>query len=176
MEGSIARRAWLILSLVVLVTLLGAVAANIFLVLLGDWDNHEAELTLAVRVIWVVWGLVAASIVLTRVTVFGWSFRKYFRWDGEGEPPPGTPRPIKAPWYKSAAASFGFTVAIVSITGVAVLVTAILSLLLNPFESQVYGLAVKIVWASWWVLLIILVLIRVTIFGLHRRDSVKEEK
>jgi hypothetical protein len=175
MEGSIVRRAWLILGLVVLVTLIGAVAANLLLVQLGDWENQEAELTLAVRVIWVVWGLVAASIILTRVTVFGWSFRRYFRWDGEGDPPPGAPRPTKAPWYKSAAASFGFTVAIVSITGVAVLVTAAISLLMDPFRSQVYGLVVKIIWGSWWVLLITLVLIRVTIFGVQRRDAVKSE-
>ncbi|MFQ3650078.1 MAG: hypothetical protein SNJ75_07070 [Gemmataceae bacterium] len=174
-DGSIARRAWLILSLVVLVTLIGAVAANVLLVQLGDWENHRGELTLALRVIWVVWGLVAASILLTRVTVFGWSFRRYFRWDGEGDPPPGAPRPIKAPWYKSAAASFGFTVAIVSITGVAVLITATLSLLLDPFQSKVYGLVIRIVWGSWWVLLITLVLIRVTIFGLQRRDAVKSE-
>jgi hypothetical protein len=175
MEGSIVRRAWLILGLVVLVTLIGAVAANLLLVQLGDWENQEAELTLAVRVIWVVWGLVAASIILTRVTVFGWSFRRYFRWDGEGDPPPGAPRPTKAPWYKSAAASFGFTVAIVSITGAAVLVTAAISLLMDPFRSQVYGLVVKIIWGSWWVLLITLVLIRVTIFGVQRRDAVKSE-
>ena len=175
MEGSIARRAWLILSLVVLVTLVGAVAAHVLLVQLGDWENHREELTLAVRIIWVVWGLVAASIILTRVTVFGWSFRRYFRWDGEGELPPGAPRPTKAPWYKSAAASFGFTVAIVSITGVAVLVTAAVSLLMDPLQSQVYGLVVRIIWGSWWVLLITLVLIRITIFGLQRRDAVKSE-
>jgi hypothetical protein len=175
MDGTVARRAWLILGLVVLFTLIGAVAAHILLTFLGDWESHAHELTLTLRVIWVVWGLTAASIILTRVTVFGWSFRHYFRWDGEGDPPPGAPRPTKAPWYKSAAASFGFTVTIVSITGVAVLITAILSLLLDPWVSSVYWLAVKIVWASWWVLLIILVLVRVTIFGLQRRTATMPE-
>ncbi|MGL4551116.1 MAG: hypothetical protein ACRC33_08010, partial [Gemmataceae bacterium] len=109
------------------------------------------------------------------VTVFGWSFRRYFRWDGEGDPPPGAPRPTKAPWYKSPTASFGFTVAIVSVTGAAVIGTVVLYLLMDSVKEDVFWLVVKILWGSWWVVLIALVLARVTIFGIQRRKAVEAE-
>ncbi|NBO92043.1 MAG: hypothetical protein EBV06_06975 [Planctomycetia bacterium] len=172
MDGKTGQRVWLILSLVVLVLLIGALAAYVLIGVLGEWETQANALTLARRIILAVWALTASSIVLTRVTVFGWSFRRYFRWDGEGDPPPGAPRPTRAPWYKSPSASFGFTVAIVSITGAAVSATVILYLLMDWVGWDVFSLVAKILWGSWWVLLIGLVLARVTIFGIQRRNSV----
>src|SRR5688572_27691875 len=131
MEATTGQRVWLILGLVVLVLLGGALMAHGLIGMLGDWENHADGLRVAQRIVWAVWALTAASVLLTRVTIFGWSFRRYFRWEGEGEPPPGAPRPTKAPWYKSPTASFGFTVAIVSVTGSVVIATVVLYLLMD---------------------------------------------
>ncbi|MGL4554305.1 MAG: hypothetical protein ACRC33_24345, partial [Gemmataceae bacterium] len=75
-------RVWLIIGLVVLVLLGGALIAHGLINTLGDWGRHDAELRIAQRIVWAVWALTASSVILTRVTVFGWSFRRYFRWDG----------------------------------------------------------------------------------------------
>jgi hypothetical protein len=175
MDGTTGQRVWLILGLVVLVLLGGALMAHGLIGMLGDWPKHEKELGIAQRIVWAVWALTAASVLLTRVTIFGWSFRRYFRWEGEGEPPPGAPRPTKAPWYKSPTASFGFTVAIVSVTGSVVIATVVLYLLMDLMGWDVFWLAVRIMWGSWWVILITLVLIRITIFGIHRRKAITAE-
>lgn len=169
------RRPWLILGLVVLVLLVGAAAANALLTYLGDWEQHAAGLTLARQIIWATWVLAAAAVVLTRVTVLGWSFRRYFRWDAEDQPPPpGAPRPTRAPWYKSPGASFGFTVALVSLTGAVVVTTAVLYALKGTLiGNDVFWLVIKIMWGSWWVLCITLVLIRVSIFGIQRRSAIE---
>src|SRR5262245_8353703 len=142
MDAKTGQRVWLILGLVVLVLLGAAYAAHGLIGMLGDWENHAVGLTWARRIIWAVWALTAASVLLTRVTIFGWSFRRYFRWEGEGEPPPGAPRPTKAPWYKSPAASFGFTVAMVSVTGAMVIATVVLYLLMDLIGWDVYWLVV----------------------------------
>lgn len=176
MDAKTGQRVWLILGLVVLVLIAGAAAAHGLIDALGDWENHATGLTWAKRIVWAVTALTAASVLLTRVTVFGWSFRRYFRWEGEGSPPPGAPRPTKAPWYKSPAASFGFTVAIVSVTGTAVVATVVLYLLMDLIGGwDVFWLVARIIWGSWWVVLIGLVLARVTIFGIHRRRAVEGE-
>jgi hypothetical protein len=169
------RWAWVIVSLVVLVLLLGAAVASLLLTYLGDWENHAVGLTLARRIIWGTWVLAVFAVILTRVTVLGWSLRSYFRWDDADEPPPpGAPRPTKAPWYKSAAASFGFTVALVSLTGSVVVVTAVLYTLAGvTIPWDVFWLVVKILWASWWVLSIVLVVIRVAVFGIQRRSALQ---
>jgi hypothetical protein len=164
------NRIWLIISLVVLV-LLGAVGAtSALLVALGDWESHAEELRFANRVLWGTWIVAAVGVVLTRVTVFGWSFRKYFRWEGEGEPPPNLPRPTRAIWYKSPSASFGFTVAMVALTGSVAVSTVILWVVGGP----VMWLAIKVVWGCWWVIFIALVLARVSVFGIQRRKAVTE--
>src|SRR4051812_22096384 len=99
------NRVWFIIGLVVLVLLAAVGAASGLLLALGDWENHSDALWLATKIIWGSWMAAAVGVILTRVTFFGWSFRRYFRWDGEGDPPSEAPRPTKAIWYKSAAAS-----------------------------------------------------------------------
>ncbi len=163
------RWVWLIIGLVVLVLLAAVGAASGLLVALGDWENYPAELTLANRIIWGSWMLAAVGVILTRVTVFGWSFRRYFRWEGEGEPPSELPRPTRAIWYKSPAASFGFTVAMVALTGGVAAATVALWIIGGP----VMWLVIRIIWGAWWVMMIALVVARVSVFGIQRRQAVK---
>jgi len=52
-----------------------------------------------------------AATLLTRLTIIGWYFRRYFRPAEQAVPPPepigtGPRRPTAAPWYKSGALSF----------------------------------------------------------------------
>jgi len=163
------RWVWLIIGLVVLVLLAAVGIASCLLVFLGDWEDHSDALWLATKIIWGSWMVAAAGVLLTRVTVFGWSFRSYFRWDGEGEPPTRAPRPTKAIWYKSPAASFGFTVAMVALTGGVAIAMVTLWIIGGP----VMWLVIKIIWGSWWVIMIALVVARVSVFGMHRRRAVE---
>src|SRR5262245_15544549 len=83
----------------------------------GDWAEYRWGLTLSLKIIWGVWMVAALATLLTHATIVGWSFRKYVRWAGDQMPAWTRFRPTKAPWSKSGAASFSFTVAMVSVTG-----------------------------------------------------------
>jgi hypothetical protein len=146
------------------IALLVAVAiANACLEWLGNWEEHEFGLTLTQRILWGV-GLVALiALILTRVTIFGWSFRNYLRLDEATVPLPR--RPTAAPWYKSGVTSFAITVFIVSLTGVVAIAIAVLWILEDVIGVDVFWLVFKILGISYWVLLIAAVLTRIILFG-----------
>ena len=130
---------------------------------LGDWDAHEFGLTLTLRILWGVWLVVLIATVLTRVTLFGWSFRNYLRLDEVTVPLPR--RAATAPWYKSGATSFTITVAIVSLTGVVAVAMAVMWILEDVTGDAVFWLVFKILGISYWVLLVAAVVTRITLFG-----------
>src|SRR5262245_223945 len=103
--------------LTVLGLLAASVIASLVMWFVGNWDEYGWWLALALRIVWGSWIVACLATVLTKVTIFGWTFRKYFRWPGEGRPAGARIRPTRAPWVKSAATSFSFTVAMVSVTG-----------------------------------------------------------
>jgi hypothetical protein len=144
---------------------------------LGDWEKHNFGLKLSLRILWGCWMVSCLATILTRVTIFGWYFRRYLRWPGEaGKPaePPLTPlprRPATAPWYKSGKASFTITVVLVSLTGAMVVATAVMWMLADVTGEWVFWLVFKILWGSWWVLVIAAVLTRVAIFGWHMKKA-----
>lgn len=162
-------------SVAVLALLLVAGIASAVIWWTGDWGQHAWGLTLTLRILWGGWVVVALATVLTRVTLFGWSFRRYVRWAGDQMPEWARFRPSKAPWSKSGKASFSFTVLNVALFGVCAVATAVLWILVDMTGEWVFWLVFKIIWASWWVLQIILVLVRVTLFGLQRQRELREQ-
>src|SRR5262249_47977689 len=84
---------------------------------LGNWEEYGLWLRLTLKILWTVWGVAFLATFLTKATIFGWTFRKYFRWEEATPPPPTAPRPTQAPWSKGPASSFGITVALTSLTG-----------------------------------------------------------
>ena len=153
-----------------LISTLGVIAlavamaiASACLYWLGNWEKHEFGLTLTLRILWGVWVVVLIATILTRVTIFGWSFRNYLRLDETGPPLPR--RPATAPWYKSGVTSFTITVFIVSLTGVVAIAIAVLWILEDVIGEEVFWLVFKILGISYWVLLIAAVLTRIILFG-----------
>jgi hypothetical protein len=135
-------------------------------------------LSLAERIVWGCCLVAALAVILTRVTIFGWNFRRYFRWPQEGggppapPPPPGVlPRPARAPWGKSGAASFSITVVLVSLTGAAAVALAVLWILRDVLGDWVFWLVFKIIGASWWVLCIATVLVRLAVFRWQMKQA-----
>lgn len=167
--------AGLISTFVVLALLAVALIASGCIWWTGDWENHGWGLTLSLRIVWGLWILAALAAILTHVTIFGWSFRKYIRWTGDQLPAWARFRPSRAPWEKSAAASFSFTVAMVSVTGVIGLVTIVMWILKDVVGDSVFWLVFRILGISWWVLMIGLVLARVAVFGVQRRKEIQEQ-
>ncbi|MBI1913446.1 MAG: hypothetical protein HYS12_01620 [Planctomycetes bacterium] len=173
-----AKLAMLILSIVVLSLLLPCIPTTIFLFVFGDWKNHAWGIELTLKVMWSVWLAVLASWGLTYVTMFGWHFRRphpsewpkaLVRAWNEGVQPPAM--------FKSASASFTITVVLVSLFGAAFL--ASLCLWIIGDWSEGWGplwLALKFIWGVWWVLAIATVLVRVAIFGAHRRRAREQRR
>jgi hypothetical protein len=166
----------LIFSLVVLALFVGTVVATVMMVVMGDWDSHAWGLKLALRITWGCWVVVCLAWLLTRVTIFGWSFRRYLRWPGgPTQAPPMIPRrPTLAPWYKSAAASFSITVVMVSLTGAVTVTIAVLWMLVDTIGERVFWLVFKILGSAWWVLCVATVLTRVAIFGVQKKRAQKQ--
>lgn len=167
--------ALVVLSVVALALLVANLIASALIIGLGDWENHGYGLTVALRIVWGSWVVAVLAMILTRLTLFGWSFRSYFRWPGDEERPPNAPRPTQAPWYKSGAASFAFTVTLVSLTGSVAVATIVFWILKELMGDEVFWLTFKIMWGSWWVLCIALVLTRIAIFGTQRRKALEEQ-
>jgi hypothetical protein len=143
---------------------------------LGDWDAHGWGLGLAERIVWGCCLVAALAVLLTGVTIFGWSFRRYFRWPGDGTPADGRPprrRPVRAPWPKSGVASFSITVVLVSLTGLAVIAWAVLWMLKDVIGDWTYWLVTFIVISAWWVLCVATVITRVAIFGWQKRRAIE---
>jgi hypothetical protein len=122
-----------------------------------------------------VWICIALVTILTRVTIFGWSFRRYARWAGDKMPTWTRFRPAKAPWSKSGAWSFSFTVANVALFGACAIASAVMWILSDVTGEWVFWLVLKIIWASWWVLQITLVLVRISVFGIQRQKALQQQ-
>lgn len=153
-----------------LISILGVVAlfvavsiASACLWWLGDWENYAWGLTLTLRILWGVWLVVLTALILTRVTIFGWSFRNYLRLDAAGTTLPR--RPATAPWYKSGVTSFAITVFIVSLTGVVAIALAVMWILEDVTGDAVFWLVFKIIGITYWVLLVAAVVTRIILFG-----------
>ena len=167
----------LILTLVVLSLLTTCIVTTVFLCVFGDWENHAWGMQLTLKVMWGVWLLVVVASGLTYVTMFGWHFRRPHpsewpkalmrTWKGGVKPPA---------MFKSASASFTITVVLVSLFGATVLASVCLWVIGDWSEGHgPMMLALKIIWGTWWVLAIATVLVRVAIFGAHRRRA-QEQK
>src|SRR5262245_11279440 len=153
----------LIFSLVVLALFVGTVVATVLMVVIGDWDSHAWGLKLALRITWGCCAVVFLALVLTRVTIFGWNFRRYLRWPGgPAKAPPNVPRrPAAAPWYKSPAASFTITVVMVSVTGAVAVALVVLWMLEDVIGERAFRLIFRILGSAWWVACVATVLTRV---------------
>jgi hypothetical protein len=167
MSDRFSYKAGLISSIVMASVFGGTLVATAMMWLLGDWDSWG--LTLALRIVWGCCVVICLAAFLTRVTIFGWSFRRYFRLEAEGDtatPPPRSviPRPAKAPWYKSGAASFSITVTLVSITGAIAVAVVVMWILKDVVGKWVFELVTGILIATWWVSVIAVVLMRVALF------------
>jgi hypothetical protein len=169
-------KASVISSWVVIALLAGTGIASLCLWIYGDWENYTWGLKLTLRILWGVWIVVALATILTRVTIFGWSFRRYLRWAGDQMPAWTRFRPTKAPWSKSGKASFSFTVALVSLFGLVCVASVVMYILIDVTGSWVFWLVIRLMWGSFWVLAVVLVLVRVAIFGVQRQRALREKK
>jgi hypothetical protein len=169
-----SRAEWIV-TLVALVHLVGVAIATVCLWWFGNWERYRDGLTLTLRILWGVWMVHALSAVLTRVTIFGWNFRRYFRLDENGSPESLPVRPTRAPWFKSGKVSFSTTVVLVSLFGSAAIATAVMYILMDVTGEWVFWLVFQIIWSSWWVLSIAAVLIRLALFGADRRRVIEKD-
>jgi hypothetical protein len=167
--------AYWVSTLAVLVLLAGALITHAALWWGGNWEAHRWGLTLTLRIVWGCWIVVFLATLLTRTTIFAWYFRRYLRWPpggAEAGPPPATlPRPTRAPWVKSGAASFSISVVLVSLTGGCAVATAVMWILKDVTGDWVFWLVFKIIWSAWWVLAMAAVLTRIAIFATHRKKA-----
>src|SRR4051812_16244101 len=92
---------------VVVALLIASLVVTICLYLFADAPQDSWWLMLTLRILWGCWIVGLCALILTRVTIFGWSFRRYFRWDEPTPPPTPAPRPTRAPWSKGGKSSFG---------------------------------------------------------------------
>jgi hypothetical protein len=171
-------KAPIISTMVVVVLACAAGVASLLLYLLGNWEEYAWALTLTLRIIWGCWLVTFLATLLTRVTIFGWTFRRYFPRPPEAPTPPGgvVPRPTQAPWPKSGAASFSITVVMASLTGGAAIAVAVMWILKDVTGEWVYWLVTRIIAAAWWVLMVATVLTRVSLFGLQKKKAVFKEQ
>ncbi|HVS40091.1 MAG TPA: hypothetical protein VMS17_31320, partial [Gemmataceae bacterium] len=94
-----------VVTAVIAASVLAATAiASVLIWLLGDWQDYGWGLRLTLYILWgcCIVGLIAT--VLTRLTIIGWYFRRYFRPAEQPtiprDPVSGGPRrPARAPWY-----------------------------------------------------------------------------
>jgi hypothetical protein len=155
--------------------LAGTVITTAVLWWFGDWEEHGWGLTLTLRIVWGCWLAICLATVLTQITIFAWYFRRYFRWPEEAGPPPPAevvPRPVKAPWPKSGAASFSVAVVLVSLTGGIAVAVVVLWILKDVLGDPVFWLVFKILGAVWWVSVIVTVLVRLEIFKVQMRRAI----
>src|SRR4051794_18313732 len=106
-----SKAGW-IASLIALIHLVITAVAHLVLVTFVDADRYGEGLWLTLRIIWGCWIVHVLALLLPRVPLFGWTFRRYFRWPGvtadapivptELLPRQGPLRPTRAPWGKSA--------------------------------------------------------------------------
>ena len=133
----------------------------------GDWSR---EVTL--RIVWGCCIVACAATLLTRVTIIGWYFRRYFRPSEGAVPPPepiggGPRRPTAAPWYKSGALSFSMTVTLVALVGVTAVASVVVWVLGDFFGDWLMWVILKSLWGVMWIVCIAIVLTRIGVFRLH---------
>src|SRR5262245_7101740 len=160
---------------VVAALLIASLIATVCMYLFVDTTRYGWALMLTFRILWGVWIVALFALILTRVTIFGWSFRRYFRWDKDDPLPPAVPRPTRAPWNKGGKSSFGFTVSMVSVTGASAVAIVVLWMLEGVIGNWVFWLVSMIIGTVWWVTVITLVLTRVAIFGSQRQKKTLEQ-
>jgi hypothetical protein len=151
------RTTALVTWIIIAVLLVGTLVTTGFFWALGNWQQYGDALRLALKIVWgsALVGCLAAA--LTRVTIFGWSFRNWFR--------PVEKRGVtEPPWPKSGAASFAITVTLVSLLGLACVASAVMWILRDAVGEWVMWLVIKLIWGAWWVLVIAVVLVRVALF------------
>jgi hypothetical protein len=158
-----------ILNVLLLAHLAGTVIASICLWLFGNPEAFGVKLTL--DILWGVWFAHVLAQVLTRVAIFAWKFRRYFRPTGNEKPPPPPLRPTRAPWYKSGKVSFAFTIVLVSLTGACGIALVVMYCLKDVVGEWVWWLVSMIIFVSWWPLVILFVVIRVAIFGKEKEKA-----
>ncbi|HBI43404.1 MAG TPA: hypothetical protein DDY78_11190 [Planctomycetales bacterium] len=149
-----------------------AVVATILIWCFGDWQNYGWALDLTLRIFWGCCIVAVAASLLTRVTIIGWYFRRYFRTAEHATPPRdavgvGTRRPTTAPWYKSGVLSFSMTVSLVAVVGVTAITSAVIWIMGDVFGDWVMWLILKIVWSVAWIAVIAIVLTRVGVFRMY---------
>src|SRR5438105_9903707 len=120
-----------LISTIVLLTLLVAFGiATLVICLAGDWDEDARGLMLTLKIMWGTWFVAVAATALTRVTIFGWRFRKLRPGEGPTALAKALAAEIKpASWFKTGATSFTITVVLVSLFGVAVLASVLIWIL-----------------------------------------------
>src|SRR5262245_4580355 len=153
------RTTALVTWIIIAALLLAATTATGFLYWLGDWEQYAWCLNTPLRIVWGSALFLCVATALTRVTIFGWNFRNWFR-------PVEKIGLTEPPWPKSGLASFAITVALVALLGLACTATAVMWILRDAVGDWVMGLVIKLVWAAWWVLAIAVVLVRVFLFRL----------
>jgi uncharacterized membrane protein len=149
-----------------------AIIATILIWQLGDWQNYAWPLDLTLRIVWACCVVAVAACLLTRVTIIGWYFRRYFRTAEHATPPRdavgvGTRRPTTAPWFKSGILSFSMTVSLVAVVGVTALASSVIWIMGVVFGDWVMWLILKILWAVAWIAIIAIVLTRVGVFRMY---------
>src|SRR5262249_30231090 len=150
--------------LVALLILAATVAAGACLEWFVDSERHGWGWKLGLRIAWGCCVVALLAIFLTRVTIFGWSFRRYFRWQPDGAPHAEMPRrPTTAPWTKGGKMSFATTVTLVSVTGAFSLTILVLYVLMDVVGWWVFWLVCMILGIVWWVTCIVMVLTRIAI-------------
>ncbi len=138
----------------------------------AGWQDYSWPRNLTLRILWGCCLVALAATMLTRLTIVGWTFRRYFR-PGEQSPPPreaigaGPRRPASAPWYKSGVLSFSMTVSLVALVGATAVASAVIWIMGDVFGDWVMWLILKIIWGAAWVAAIALVLTRIGVFRLH---------
>lgn len=150
----------------------GTAVATALIWWLGDWQGYPWALHLTLRILWGCCLVAVAATLLTRLTIIGWYFRRYFRPAEQAVPPPepigtGPRRPTRAPWYKSGALSFSMTVSLVSLAGVTAVASAVIWVMGDVFGNDLMWLILKCIWGAAWIAAIAIVLTRVGVFRLH---------
>ena len=150
----------------------GTVVATALIWGLGDWQRYPWALDLTLRILWGCCLVAVAATLLTRLTIIGWYFRRYFRPAEQAVPPPepigtGPRRPTTAPWYKSGALSFSMTVTLVALAGAAVVASVVIYVLGDVFGDALMWLILKCIWGVFWVVCIAVVLTRLGVFRMH---------
>jgi magnesium-transporting ATPase (P-type) len=140
------------------------------------WTDYSWSRDLTLRIFWGCCIVAVAACLLTRVTIIGWYFRRYFRTAEHATPPPdavgvGTRRPTVAPWFKSGTLSFSMTVSLVAVVGVTAVTSAVIWIMGDVFGDRVMWLILKIVWATAWIATIAIVLTRVGVFRQYMKKG-----